>query len=254
MRRGKGGAGSLPAATAGIPASAPVAVAEIVSVIEAHVGSLPVDEPETPGRLIRTWTLTVSSAGPVRVGSAVRRSDAAGDEPDAALTYGQLVGIAGALRAGGFTPTEVFEGWRTVAYDVRPAGTVAPDADAAPAVPATGSVAGPVAGPVAEPGEAETPAAGSTDLSADGTAGEATDAPAAAAVPAHVPAAASTGGPLTDATPDATPGATPGATPDADSGGAPAHAAPRRRRFRFRGVRPSAPAPTPVGASADPGA
>ena len=248
MRRGKGGAGSVPAATASVPARE--SVAEIASVIQGHVEDLPAEVEGGSGRLERAWTLTVTDGAP-RVSSAVR----VGGEPDGALAYAQLAGIAAALRGAGLRPVEVFEGWRTVAFDIHPVGVSAP----APA-PAAASAPDPATPVGAQPETTAGPV----------TAAPPADAPApAAAEETAVVTTAGTDSAGTDSAGTEPTGTEPAGTQSADTEaageesaesrpageGTPAAASPapvpapaRRRRFRFRGVRPATSVPAGVGA------
>jgi hypothetical protein len=136
MLRGRGGAESSSAAAG-----------KIVAILETYVGGLPVRETDESAPLIRSWTLTATRPdGSLRVACAVSRGVASGAGnasgapgieagtveagtvgggaatraiPDLQLTYDQLVGAAAALTERGFEAIEVFEGWRTVALDVR---------------------------------------------------------------------------------------------------------------------------------------
>ncbi|SBW23336.1 hypothetical protein FDG2_3739 [Candidatus Protofrankia californiensis] len=123
----------------------PATVEQVVRILEEYVGGLPAAGPDEPYTFVRTWTLThtlfdtpLSNASladvplpgaSLRVGCTVVRRFAEDDrsgEADDQRTYEQLVGAAQVLAAGGFPSEEVYEGWRTVAIDLRPSATPIP--------------------------------------------------------------------------------------------------------------------------------
>ncbi|WP_131767043.1 hypothetical protein [Candidatus Protofrankia californiensis] len=108
--------------------SGPATAEQVVKILEEYVGGLPVADPDEPCTFVRTWTLT-RALSELRVGCAVVRRFAEDDRPDEAddqRTYEQLVGVAQVLAARGFQSEEVYEGWRTVAIDLRPSAAQIP--------------------------------------------------------------------------------------------------------------------------------
>ncbi|MCM3925283.1 hypothetical protein ND748_26895, partial [Frankia sp. AiPs1] len=119
--------------------------AKIATLLAAQTESAPL-EPPVGWVASRSWTVTgtvnpaasttyrvsatvatIPDVDPADGPDGAQNAETAVATADLTLSYQQLVRFRDALSADGYTVTEVFEGWRTVALDVTPA--------AAPAAP-----------------------------------------------------------------------------------------------------------------------
>ncbi|WP_163547658.1 hypothetical protein [Candidatus Frankia nodulisporulans] len=129
MRWGKSDSQTPKATETDTPAPVPTAarIATLLAEGARQTTAAAGTEQTTPaaGTAGQAWTLTETLATPATPGAvttyrvSVAVTDTGAVEPDLALSYDLLVRYRESLASAGFVVTDVLEGWRTIALDVR---------------------------------------------------------------------------------------------------------------------------------------